>query len=198
MVRCLKNFQGQSKYEQRWKVRRALEKSKPAKPNISKVERLAIKLLQDDNTIIHPAMVMDRVEYSNNWIYLIGNSCYCKVKKNPTLKTEMKPSQILVKNKDYISKKNRQLTYQYRKLPHRYSFLKMHKDHHHHLIPPARISLTLSHRAAVCIFELVSSLLLGHNVGVHGSTSLRSSSLLLQQCPACLIRLTWIVFVNGR
>ena len=32
-------------------------------------------------------------------------------------------------------------------------------------------------------------------VGVHGSTLLMSSSLLLQQCPACLVRLTWIVFV---
>ena len=28
-------------------------------------------------------------------------------------------------------------------------------------------------------------------VGVHKSTSLMSSSLLLQQCPACLVRLTW-------
>ena len=36
-------------------------------------------------------------------------------------------------------------------------------------------------------------------VGVHRSTSLMSSSLLLQQCPACLVRLTWIVFVmRGR
>ena len=34
-------------------------------------------------------------------------------------------------------------------------------------------------------------------VGVHRSTSLMSSSLLLQQCPACLVRLTWIVFVMG-
>ena len=34
-------------------------------------------------------------------------------------------------------------------------------------------------------------------VGIHKSTSLMSSSLLLQQCPACLVRLTWIVFVIG-
>ena len=33
--------------------------------------------------------------------------------------------------------------------------------------------------------------------GVHKSTSLMSSSLLLQQCPACLVRLTWIVFMIG-
>ena len=33
--------------------------------------------------------------------------------------------------------------------------------------------------------------------GVHRSTSLTSSSLLFQQCPACLVRLTWIVFVMG-
>ena len=36
-------------------------------------------------------------------------------------------------------------------------------------------------------------------VGVHKSTSLMSSSLLLQQSPAYLVRLTWIVFViRGR
>ena len=34
-------------------------------------------------------------------------------------------------------------------------------------------------------------------VGVHRSTSLMSSSLLLQQCPACLVCLIWIVFVIG-
>ena len=34
-------------------------------------------------------------------------------------------------------------------------------------------------------------------VGVHRSTSLMSSSLLLQQCPACLVPQTWIVFVTG-
>ena len=34
-------------------------------------------------------------------------------------------------------------------------------------------------------------------VGVHGSKSLMSSSLLLQQCLACLVVLTWIVFVMG-
>ena len=35
-------------------------------------------------------------------------------------------------------------------------------------------------------------------VGVHKSTSLMSSSQLLQQCPACLVRLTWIVFRDRR
>ena len=34
-------------------------------------------------------------------------------------------------------------------------------------------------------------------VGVHRSTSPMSLSLLLQQCPACLVSLTWIVFVIG-
>ena len=34
-------------------------------------------------------------------------------------------------------------------------------------------------------------------VGVHRSRSLMSSSLLLQQCPASLAHLTWIVFVMG-
>ena len=88
--------------------------------------------------------------------------------------------------------------------------------HHHYIEPPALISLTLS-----CYFSLMfiasgrSSGLhpvspqsgcmyvrAGHPafarpyVGVH-STSLISSSLLPQQCPACLVRLTWIVFVMG-
>ena len=47
------------------------------------------------------------------------------------------------------------------------------------------------------MFVLVVLLLHGHVWGVHKSTSLMSSSLLLQQCPACLVRLTWIVFVIG-
>ena len=34
-------------------------------------------------------------------------------------------------------------------------------------------------------------------VGVHKSTSLMSSPLLLQLCPTCLVCLTWIVFVIG-
>ena len=33
--------------------------------------------------------------------------------------------------------------------------------------------------------------------GVHKRTSLMSSSLLFQQCPACLVRLTWMVFEMG-
>ena len=86
-------------------------------------------------------------------------------------------------------------------------------------MPLTRISLTLSHHFFLSFISsgwssglhLVSS----HSccmyirtgrptfarpyVGVQRSTSLMSSSLLLQQCPACLVRLTWIVFVmEGR
>ena len=88
---------------------------------------------------------------------------------------------------------------------------------YHHVVPLARISLTLSHhfslsfiasgwssglhpvsshsfcmyvRAARPVFALPYA-------GVHWSTSLMSSSLLFQQCPACLVRLTCIVFVMG-
>ena len=97
--------------ELRWKVRQALEKSKAPKPNISRSERLAIKSLQDDNIIILPAdknnanVVMNRMEYSNNLADLIGNGGYCKVKKDSTLRTEKKLSQILGKNKDLIPQK---------------------------------------------------------------------------------------------
>ena len=92
-----------------------------------------------------------------------------------------------------------------------------HHHHHHHVVPLARISLTLSrHFSLLFIASGMSSGL--HPVsshsccmyvragrtafdwpyaGVHRSTSLMSSSLLLQQCPACLVRLTLIVFVMG-
>ena len=92
-----------------------------------------------------------------------------------------------------------------------------HHHHHHHVTLPAEISLTLSchpspssiapgrsssyilyrHRAAV------SSDLTGRPTfarlyeGVYRSMSLMSSSLLLQQFPTCLVRLTWIVFGMG-
>ena len=90
-------------------------------------------------------------------------------------------------------------------------------NHHRHVVPLAWISLTLSrHFSLSCIASGRSSgshpvsshsccmyVLVGRPafarpyVGVHRSTSLMSSSLLLQQCPACLVRLTLIVFVMG-
>ena len=52
------------------------------------------------------------------------------------------------------------------------------------------------HWAVVCRFYLVVLPLLSH---VKRSASLMSSSLLLQQCPACLVRLILIVFeMDGR
>ena len=92
-----------------------------------------------------------------------------------------------------------------------------HHHHHHHVALVARISLTLSRHSSLSFIAsgrssgqyTVSShscwmyVRAGHPalarpcVGVHKSTSLMSSSLLLQQCPACLVRLTWIVFVIG-
>ena len=85
--------------------------------------------------------------------------------------------------------------------------------HQHHVVLPTQISLTLSlHFIAsgrssglhpISSYSCYMYVQAGHPafaqpyVGVHRSTSLMSSSLLLQQCPACLIRLTWIVFVMG-
>ena len=90
-------------------------------------------------------------------------------------------------------------------------------NHHHHIALVARISLTLSRHSSLSFIALGRSSgqhpVSSHScwmyvragrpafarpcVGVHKSTSLMSSSLLLQQCPACLVRLTWIVFVIG-
>ena len=91
--------------------------------------------------------------------------------------------------------------------------------HHHHVVPPTWISLTLSRHFSLsfivfgrslglhpvsshscCMYVLAGCPALARTyVGLHRSTSLMSSSLLLQQCPACLVCLTWIVFeVGGR
>ena len=89
--------------------------------------------------------------------------------------------------------------------------------YHHHIVLAARISLTLSRHSSLSFITLGRSSgqqpVSSHScwmyvragrpafarscVGIHKSTSLMSSSLLLQQCPACLVRLTWIVFVIG-
>ena len=98
-----------------------------------------------------------------------------------------------------------------------YIYIRTYHHHHHHVVPLARISLTLSHHFSLSFIASGSSSGLhpacSHTcwmyvragrpafarpyVGVHRSTSLMSSSWLLQQCPACLVRLTWIVFVRG-
>ena len=98
--------------------------------------------------------------------------------------------------------------------PHRFIRLLFNHHHHHH---PARISLTLSRHFSLsfivsgrssglhpvsshscCMYVRAGRPTLAHPyVGVHRSTSLMSSSLLLQQCPACLVRQTCIVFVMG-
>ena len=92
-------------------------------------------------------------------------------------------------------------------------------NHHHHVVPLARISLTLSRQFSLSFIASGRSSGLhpvsSHSccmyvragrpafarlyAGLHRSTSLMSSSLLLQQCPARLFRLAWIVFVmRGR
>ena len=92
-----------------------------------------------------------------------------------------------------------------------------HHDHHHDVVPLARIYLTLYHHFSLsfiasgrssglhpvssqssCMYVRAGRPAFARPyVGVHWSTSLMSSSLLLQQCPACLVRLTWIVLVMG-
>ena len=93
----------------------------------------------------------------------------------------------------------------------------IYHHHHHHVVPPARISLTISRHFSLSFIAFGRSSVLhpvpSHSccmyvrtgrpafawpyAGVHRSTSLMSSSLLLLQCSACLVRLTCIVFVMG-
>ena len=89
--------------------------------------------------------------------------------------------------------------------------------YHHHVVPTARISLTLFRHFSLsfiasglhpvssqsyCMYVQVGRPAFARPyVGVHRSKSLISSSLFLQQCPACLVGLTWIVSwweVGGR
>ena len=89
--------------------------------------------------------------------------------------------------------------------------------HHHHVVPLARIFLILSRHFSLsfiasgrssglhpvssqscCMYVRAGRPAFAWpSAGVHRSTSLMSSSLLLQQCPACLVHLTWIVFMVG-
>ena len=146
-------------------MRQTLKKSKPSKPNISKADRQAIKSLQVDNRIIilpadksNATVVMDWVEYSSKLADLIGNGGFCKVKKDPTLKTERKLSQILSKKKDLIPQiKHRLLIQRYCRLPHIYGLPKIHEDG----IPLKPI---VSNRGSVChplsrfLVEIISPL----------------------------------------
>ena len=90
-------------------------------------------------------------------------------------------------------------------------------NHHHHVAPLARISLTLSHHPTLSFIAsgrssglhpvLAQSCCMqvwpGHSAfarpckEIHRSTSLMSLSLLLQQSPACLVHIILIVFVMG-
>ena len=89
--------------------------------------------------------------------------------------------------------------------------------HYHHVTLLAQISLTLSHHTSLssiaparssrqhpvsaqsCYIQVLASrpTFARPCEGVHRSTSLMCLSLLLKLCPACLVRLTWIVFVRG-
>ena len=89
-------------------------------------------------------------------------------------------------------------------------FIRIYHHHHHHFLPLARISLTPSRhfsRSFIasgrssglhpvsshsgCMYVLAGRPAFARPyVGVHRGTSLMCSSLLLQQCPACLVRLT--------
>ena len=95
---------------------------------------------------------------------------------------------------------------------HTHIYIYIYIYHHHHVVPLAQISLTLSRHFSLSFIASNRSSGLppvsSHSccmyvragrpafarpyVGVHRSTLLMSSSLLLQQSPVCLVRLTWI------
>ena len=96
-------------------------------------------------------------------------------------------------------------------------YIYIYHHHHHCVVLLARIILTLSRHFSLsfitsgrssglhpvcshsyCIYVRAGRPALARlYVGAHRSTSLMSSSLLLQQCSACLVCLIWIVFMMG-
>ena len=96
-------------------------------------------------------------------------------------------------------------------------YIVIYHHHHHHVVQLVQISLILSRRFSLSFIASGRSSGLhpvsSHSccmyvragrpafarpyVRVHRSTSLMSSTQLLQLCPACLVRLTWIFFVMG-
>ena len=96
-----------------------------------------------------------------------------------------------------------------------HSFLSK-RNNHHHVVPPAWISLTLSRHFSqsfiasgrssglhpisshsCCMYVRTGRPAFARPyVGVHRSTSLMSSSLLLQQCSACLVHLMLQAILN--
>ena len=96
-----------------------------------------------------------------------------------------------------------------------YKLVYLQINHHHHVVSLAWISLSLSRHFSLsfiasgrssklhpvsshicCMYVRAGRPAFAQPyVGVHRSTSLMSLSLLLQQCPVCLVYLTWIVFM---
>lgn len=73
--------------EQRWKVRQVLEKLKPSKLNFLREEKLAIKTLQSNMSIIilpadkdNTPVVMDKLKYSEIFASLVGDGSCSKEK----------------------------------------------------------------------------------------------------------------------
>ena len=93
-----------------------------------------------------------------------------------------------------------------------YIYIYIHIYHHHLVVPLAPISLTLFRHFSLSFIASGRSSWL-HSVSSHSCCMYvragrpafawpyagvhMSSSLLLQQCPECLVRLAWIVFVMG-
>ena len=125
------------------------------------------------------------------------------------------------------SKQIRTLVALVRSLPGKYSWEKyetpyptrygLNSHRHHNIVLPARISLIISSHSDrsfiasgrysglhpvssrnCCMYVRAGRPAFARRYeGIQRSTPLMSSSLLLQQCPACLVRLTYIVFMMG-
>ena len=109
---------------------------KVSETKISKAERQAIKSLREDNSSIilpedkgNATVVMDRVEYFNELVDLIGNGGNCKSKEEPDPEDGKEAVTDLGKYKDLIPQiKYRQLIQRYSKLPYIYGLPKIHKN----------------------------------------------------------------------
>ena len=150
-------------------------------------------------------------------LFLLYSRYEAIVPGKPSLLVEYKNKFYSFASEQHLDKFMRYLTLRFFFI---YTKLQMLYHHHYYLVKQQeQISLTLSrHLSLPTIVPGKSSrlppmskqncrryVLLGLQIlahpceGVHRRTSLKSSSLLLQQCPACLVHLIWMVLeIEGR
>jgi hypothetical protein len=130
------NLPGTLGMEYKWKIRTMLEKSKPAPPNLSKQEFIALKSLKHNKDIRilkadegNCAVVLNDSEYMDKLNLLLHSGVYEPLSKDTTKTVEKKVQKILSKHKAALpTGLKHKLTPYHSKPSHLYGFPKIHKS----------------------------------------------------------------------